>query len=94
MLHQTFTKVGYRNLISEAEWNSKGIWYIDSNKSPKQLIDSLELTYPLYNEAPKYYKEFWQRRTDEQNDEIVYKVVRDIKQAMDGNPLIHVEQKP
>lgn len=82
MLHETFKKIGYQNLINEEVWTNSGIWYLDVKKSPKNLIDSLELTHSDYKKASKYYREFWQRRKNEGNDETVYQVVKEIKQIM------------
>ena len=82
MLHETFKQIGYKNLVSDEQWTSDWNWYIDVNKSPKNLIDSLELTFEVYNESPKYYREFWLRRMKEKNEEVVYHVIREIKQIM------------
>ncbi|MEM8897525.1 MAG: hypothetical protein AAGC85_05445 [Bacteroidota bacterium] len=84
MLHETFKKLGYKHLISDYTWStspfiSHGIYL---NHSLKNLIDSLELTYEDHLNAPTYYREFWQRRTEERNTESVYKVVKDIKDIM------------
>ena len=57
------------------------IWsYI--NKPCIQLIDSLVLSYPQPEEYPKYYHEFWNRRKAEQNDSIVYVVLRELKEEL------------
>lgn len=85
MLHETFKKIGYTNLISEEEWVGDWNWYLDVNRSPKNLIDSLELTYENSEEFPKYYQEFWQRREKEGNSETVIKVVQEIKRIMSDN---------
>ncbi len=93
MLHETFKKIGYENLISKEDWESDWNWWLDVNKSPKNLIDSLELTYSNFQESPKYYREFWHRRIEEKNDETVYKVVREIKQIMIADEGIEVNQE-
>lgn len=82
LLHETFKKIGYENLISKEDWTSEWNWYLDVNKSPKSLIDSLESTYLNFEESPKYYREFWQRRIDEKNDKTVYAVVKEIKKIL------------
>ena len=82
MLHETFKKIGYKNLISKDDWRSGWDWWLDVKKSPKDMIDSLEITYSNYQESPKYYREFWQRRVEEKNAETVYRVVREVKQIM------------
>lgn len=82
MIHETFKKIGYENLITKEEWIESGIWWLDVWKSPNNLIDSLELTYGNYKESPKYYREFWERRINEGNDKSVYKVVNEIKRLL------------
>ena len=65
ILHETFKKIGYNNLISNDEWKDDWNWWLDVKKSPKHLIDSLEITFENYQEAPKYYREFLERRNKE-----------------------------
>ena len=82
-LHETFKKYGYSKIFSNYELDSCPcmIWsYI--NKSCTDLIDSLILTYPSQNIAPKYYKEFWLRRKNERNDTTVYSVLKEIKEEL------------
>ena len=92
MLHETFKKIGYENIISELDWNYEWNWYLDVNKSPKNLIDSLEITYHDYQIAPKYFKEFWERRIEENNQEVVYQVVSEIKRIKIEKEKIEVNQ--
>ncbi len=82
MLHETFKKIGYKNLINHEDWISEWNWYLDVSKSPKNLIDSLEITYNNLNDSPKYYQEFWKRRKHEGNTEIVYKIIKEVKQEL------------
>lgn len=83
MLHETFKSIGYENLIDEKTWISNlDMHHTAINKSLNVLVDSLTLTYSNHLIAPKYYKEFWQRRINESNDSIVFKVLSDIKQVM------------
>lgn len=93
MLHETLKKIGYINLINNDEWEEDCSWWLDVKKSPKHLIDSLEITFENYQEAPKYYREFWQRRFNERNDEMVYKVVSEIKQILIANERIEFHSK-
>lgn len=93
MLHETFKKIGYKNLISKEEWTSDWNWYLKVKKSPNNLIDSLELTYSNFQESPKYYREFWQRRMVEKNDEMVYRIVKEIKQIMIADERLEVNQE-
>ena len=85
LLHETFKKIGYGNLLTNEEWEIDHNWWLGVNKSLRVLIDSLEITYEDYQGAPKYYREFWQRRINEGNDEIVYRVVSEIKQIHFNN---------
>lgn len=80
MLHETFKKFGYDILLTECNWKDEptlAVGYI--NNSIYNLIDSLETTYQDYKNAPKYYKEFWERRENEKNNEAVYKVISEVK---------------
>jgi hypothetical protein len=79
-LHETFKKYGYSKIFSEYDLTSNPcmIWsYI--NKPCLTLIDSLILTYPKADQSPKYYQEFWKRRSEEKNDTTVYAVLKEVK---------------
>jgi hypothetical protein len=81
MVHETFKKIGYRNLIdmnllNENPFIAQGVYI---NRPLRQIIDSLEITYRLDNIQEKYYREFWQRRKAEHNDSIVYVIVKEVK---------------
>ena len=82
MLHETFKKIGYNNLVTEKDLTSDWNWFVDVSRSPGDLLDSLEVTYQNYLEAPTYYREFWQRRVSEANNEEVYKVIKEVKQIL------------
>jgi hypothetical protein len=80
MVHETFKKIGYKNLLSESflyenEFLIRDI-YIKRNFY--NLFDSLEITYSLEEIESKYYNEFWERRRIERNDSIVFEIVKDI----------------
>ena len=79
-IHETFKKFGYSNLISENLLfdNPLIIQDIYINKKGSQLLDSLELTFNQKNIKVNYYREFWQRRKVEENDSIVYQIIKDI----------------
>lgn len=82
-LHETFKKYGYNKIFSDDDLTSNPcmIWsYI--NKPCSTLIDSLILTYSHADMSPKYYKEFWDRRKSEQNDSIVYSVLKEVKEEL------------
>ena len=93
MIHETLKEIGYKNIISEYLWTNEGNTYLDVSKKPKDLIDSLEITYKNYNESPKYYKEFWERRKREKNEKIVYQTIKEIKQEMIDSVNVIVERK-
>lgn len=82
MIHETFKKIGYKNLIDEDLWTDEWNPYLDVKKKPKNLIDSLELTFENHEISSKYYKEFWERRKKEGNEKEVYKVINEIKQIL------------
>jgi hypothetical protein len=80
MVHETFKKVGYINLIGPyLSDNPLAMQDIYINKKPHHLIDSLLLTYNQPIVKDKYYREFWSRRRAERNDSIVYLILNDIK---------------
>ncbi len=81
IVHETFKKIGYRNLISatmmtENPFIQQGIYI---NRPLRQILDSLEITYSLDTIQEKYYREFWQRRKAEHNDSMVYIIVKEIR---------------
>jgi hypothetical protein len=79
MLHETFKKIGYDNLISDYELTANPcmIWsYI--NRPCNELADSLLITYELDSIESKYYREFWERRKLEGNSQTVYEILQEI----------------
>ncbi|RKE89424.1 hypothetical protein BXY80_2773 [Ichthyenterobacterium magnum] len=79
MVHESFKKFGYgklENLISKSESHFliEGI-YIKRNF--ENVMDSLQLTYNKPEIQTKYYAEFWNRRKAENNDSIVYQIIRE-----------------
>ncbi|WP_164891008.1 hypothetical protein, partial [Botryobacter ruber] len=80
MVHETFKKVGYANIITPyLSDNPLIIQEIYIKKNPYNLIDSLLLTYNNEQIDDKYYREFWARRKKENNDSIVFQIIKDIK---------------
>lgn len=55
------------------------------NNTLRTKIDSLIYYYPENQLAPKYYKEFWLRRSTENNDSTVFIVLTEIQQILKGN---------
>lgn len=79
MIHETFKKVGYDNLISEYDLKSNPTMLWGYVKRPlDQIIDSLIKTYPLDTIKTRYYREFWQRRIKEENAQEVYEILLEI----------------
>lgn len=82
MIHETFKKFGYLNLI-EVHLNSNPLVLQDIyiNTEPYNLIDSLILAFENKDLEVKYYPEFWSRREKEKNDSVVYDILKDIKSS-------------
>src|SRR5688572_12596853 len=82
-IHETIKKYGYTKLFDDSDLTSDYCSYtgLDGmvSKPCKNIIDSLIITYPDLESAPKYYKEFWLRRKNEKNDTTVYEVLKEIK---------------
>ncbi|MDN3594336.1 hypothetical protein [Zunongwangia endophytica] len=95
IVHESFKKFGYdklKNLIfkNDNEFLIQGI-YIKRNF--ENLMDSLELTYSKPEIQTKYYVEFWNRRKAEQNDSIVYEIIREFNSMKsDKKPLNYQNQ--
>lgn len=78
MVHESLHKIGY-NYLNEHFLLSD---FVDISMPQVQWVDSLELTYENYLQAPKYYREFWQRRVADGNDEVVYRIVEEIASTL------------
>jgi hypothetical protein len=84
IIHETFKKVGYMNIITDnllfdSPLIIQDIYII---KQGSHLLDSLELTYNLPEIEDRYYREFWQRRKAEKNDSVVYIIIKEINFAI------------
>ena len=80
VIHETFKKFGYNNLIgSILSDNPVIVQDIYIKKKGYNLIDSLVLTYKQRYKGSKYYKEFWARRENEKNDSAVFVILSDIQ---------------
>lgn len=81
MIHETFKKYGYADLFSEIYHDEQSFTLKDINikKNIFGWIDSLILTYQNPNIKSKYYRDFWDRRKNEKNNLIVFKVLKDIQ---------------
>ncbi|TNJ41005.1 hypothetical protein KFZ70_02430 [Tamlana fucoidanivorans] len=95
MLHESFKKFGYgklENLISKSESHFliEGI-YIKRNF--ENLIASLQLTYNNPEIQTKYYTEFWNRRKAENNDSIVYQIIREFNSMKSDKKRLNYQNK-
>ena len=79
MIHETFKKFGYMDLIgSRLKDNPLILQEIYIKKKPYHLIDSLIIAFDNKDLDVKYYREFWLRRGKEKNDTVVYAILKDI----------------
>lgn len=79
-VHETFKSFGYDKLeklvyIGKNEFLIEGVYI---KKNIYYLFDSLEISYNNQEIQDKYYIEFWQRRKSENNDSIVFEIVKEI----------------
>jgi hypothetical protein len=87
MIHETFKKFGYKNLLTKETLSAKPFLFegIYINKTGYNLLDSLQLTYTQPYIKEKYYREFWSRRRSEKNDKIVFEIIKEINFAVKNN---------
>lgn len=89
-VHETFKSINFYNnplipeVLDREPFVGGDLYY---NKSLRTKIDSLVFYYPEYQQAPKYYKEFWMRRSTENNDSTVFIVLTEIQQILKGDPI-------
>ncbi len=77
-VHESLHNVGYLYLNEHFQLSS----FVDIQKPQLEWIDSLVLTREKHLEAPKYYREFWQRRIADGNDEVVFRIVEEVKEIL------------
>jgi hypothetical protein len=95
MVHESFKIFGYaklENLISKSE-NHFLIQGIYIKRNFDSVMDSLELTYKKPEIQTKYYAQFWNRRDAEQNDSIVYEIIREFNSIKEDKKKLHVEKQ-
>lgn len=88
-VHETFKISFYKKYLTPENIDQKpfvvgGLYY---NISLRTKIDSLLITYPDYDNASKYYQEFWKRRKSEKNDSIVNVVLTEVSQIIEGKDI-------
>ena len=86
MVHETLKKYGYKSLLNEV-WHDKNTFIIQGiyiEKNIQNWLDSLILTYKNKQIDVKYYREFWQRRKNENNDSIVFKILKNLNRYQDS----------
>ena len=77
--HETFKKVGYKRLLNNHFYQADWCWILGNVDKPcDEIIDSLLITFDCETTSAKYYREFWNRRKTEQNDSIVFSVLREV----------------
>lgn len=78
MVHESFKKIGYLKLHEKFDHQNWCGYSLNVSKPSEELIDSLILTYNSDRIESKYYREFWNRRKVEKNDQIVFSVLKEI----------------
>ena len=76
--HETFKKIGYYNLLDSSQLFQQPcmLWgYV--NRPCNEIMDSLLITYPLDTIKSKYYREFWDRRKSENNEKVVFEILKE-----------------
>lgn len=96
--HESFKKFGYERLLSEtdlfeAPCRIPGLDGWVENKSCKDIVDSLIIHYPNMETAPKYYREFWTRRKNEGNIDVVLQVLMELKAGVFGKNALEIRQE-
>ncbi|MEM6516988.1 MAG: hypothetical protein AAF688_12450 [Bacteroidota bacterium] len=85
MIHETFKKFGYMDLIgSRLNENPLILQEIYIKNKPYNLIDSLIISFENKELDVKQYREFWLRREKEKNDSVVYDILKDIQYSYES----------
>lgn len=97
-VHETLKKIGYTKLVSVEDLNTYQMWYYSSDEEYLNIplgvkIDSLVITYPNYKQASKFYKEFWQRRVNEQNDKATFQVLSEVSAILIHRKTLPVQEE-
>ena len=94
-IHESFKKFGYdklENLIFKSD-NEFLIQDIYIKRNFENLMDSLQLTYNKPEKQTKYYAEFWNRRKADNNDSIVYEIIREFNSVKSDKKRLNYENQ-
>jgi len=94
-IHESFKKFGYEKLENfifkrDNEFVIEGIFI---KRDFRNLMDSLQLTYKKPEKQSKYYAEFWNRRKKENNDSIVYEIIREFNSVKSDKKRLNYENQ-
>jgi len=87
MIHETLKKVGYKKFF-DSDWCG---FFLDVNKPTKELIDSLIITHDANPINSIYYREFWARRKSEQNDSVVFEILKEVSNIVYYDSIMKIE---
>ena len=94
MVHESFKKFGY-NKLENLIFKSDNLFILNGvyiKRDFDTVMDSLQLTYHNPETTSKYYSEFWNRRKSENNDSIVYDIIREINSLKSRQKLNYENQ--
>jgi hypothetical protein len=99
IVHNTLKCIGYKKFIPDSAFRMKMIFSEEfggmtsfdwEGMSLSQVIDSLINSYN--NPSTSYYKQFWDRRKKESNDQAVFFVLNEIKGTYNQSPLVNCNE--
>ncbi|MEE9363710.1 MAG: hypothetical protein V3U92_14010 [Cellulophaga sp.] len=95
MVHESFKKFGYEKLESLIfkSYNEFIVHNIYIKRNFENVIDSLQLTYNKPEIQTRYYAEFWNRRKSENNDSIVYEIIREFNSMKSDKKRLNYENQ-
>lgn len=96
-VHETLKKIGYNKIVSDDDLANYQMWYYSPDKKYLNIslgvkIDSLVITFPDFKNATTFYKEFWQRRISEQNDQATFKVLSEVREILLNKKVLPVQE--
>ncbi len=81
MVHETLKKFNYMDLLKHF-YHDSDLFILQGLYIKKDIVtwvDSLILTHEENEIESKYYREFWERRISENNDSVVFEVLKDMQ---------------